>query len=158
MRVESERPTRRGEGRIHVLEEVPQERTPTYQTFESVTDANRADPKTLDKVYRTLTSQLHLDRPHRANPMARGLNETEILTLGYVSLPDGLRRLPAIKSCIDLYGEKLSRYSSRVEIESLKDNLQRNAARSIRIERIKAEHIPVENSENRGEDPISPKG
>ena len=107
MRVESERPTRRGEGRIHVLEEVPQERTPTYQTFESVTDANRADPKTLDKVYRTLTSQLHLDRPHRANLMARGLNETEILTLGYVSLPDGLRRLPAIKSCIDLYGEKL---------------------------------------------------
>ena len=107
MRVESERPTRRGEGWIHVLEEVPQERTHTYQTFESVTDANRADPKTLDKVYRTLTSQLHLDRPHRANLMARGLNESEILSLGYVSLPDGLRRLPAIKSCIDLYGEKL---------------------------------------------------
>lgn len=55
----------------------------------------RADPGTLDRVYRLLFNKLSLRAPHRADLMRRGLSAEQIKLRGYVSWPpfDRRRRL-----------------------------------------------------------------
>ena len=116
MRKPSDHLTRCGEGWIHHLKlprHQPADMSPTFKlssdpvAYDVQAGPDLASPQARDKVYRCLFSHLSLSRSHRSNLLRRGLTQSEILSLGYVSLPDGLERLPFINRLTDLYGQQL---------------------------------------------------
>jgi Domain of unknown function (DUF3854) len=88
MRVESDRPTRNGEGWIHILEERHQRGAP-HRTFTPQEEpSTRADSQTLNRVYRDFHLNLSLSDAHRKHLIAeRGLTPEEIRTLNYRTMP-----------------------------------------------------------------------
>ena len=69
---------------LHKLKEPPVKSVPKDEPSKA---PERADPKTLDRVYKALLDQLPLSHAHRQDLHRRGLSEVEIKRRGYRTLP-----------------------------------------------------------------------
>ena len=110
MRVESDRPTKSGEGFLHILKET--KRDYTHPIFTPSKDPpQRAHPDTLNRVYREFHAELRLSATHRQHLIeARNLTPEEIHHLGYKTLPapDALsERAPIVNLLVERHGRQL---------------------------------------------------
>ncbi|MCH8292526.1 hypothetical protein IH992_15645, partial [Candidatus Poribacteria bacterium] len=119
MKVESDQSyeTGIGTGYIHQLKDDPSRYRNSHRVFSALTtrwssasqkeSSSLAPLSVLNDVYSQLYSKLPLLSTHRQNLTNRGLSPDEIKQLGYVSLPEGLERLPTIKQLTKHHGRKL---------------------------------------------------